>query len=93
MSYKFISLQDDCVWNLIEIYSPNDDSIRCASFEELVTLMKIWDIPWCFRIDFKVGRLLPYERSTAGSMSSAMIESSNFLNSYNLIDLPLESAH
>ena len=35
---KFKSLQENFVWGLIMVYGPNDDNVRFALFEELVTL-------------------------------------------------------
>ena len=39
MCCKFKSLDDNFVWGLIRVYGPNDDNVRSALFEELVTFM------------------------------------------------------
>ena len=54
--------------------------------------MSSWDIPWCWDGDFNVIRF-PLTRSTGGHLSQAMREFSIFIDSWNLIDLPLEVAH
>ena len=87
--YKFKSLLGNFVWGLIGVDGPNDDNVRSALFEELVTFMSNWDIPWCLGGGFNVVRF-PSQRSTGGRLNSAMIEFSDFIGSYNLIDPPLE---
>ena len=63
--------------------------MRSPSFEELVTFMSNWDIPWCLGGDFNVVRF-PFERSTGGRLTSVRIEFSDFIDSCNLIDPALE---
>jgi len=53
---KLKSLFDDFVRVLLGVYGPNGDNLRSAFFEELVTFMSIWDIPWCVGGDFNVVR-------------------------------------
>jgi len=86
--YKFKSLHDNFVWGLIGVYGHNNDNVRSALFEELVTFMSNWDTPWCLGADFNVVRF-PFESSTGGRMTFALIEFSNFSDSCNLIILSL----
>jgi len=44
MCCRFKSLQDDFAWGLFGICGTNDDNVRCALFEELVTSMSTWDM-------------------------------------------------
>jgi len=67
--YKFKSLLDNFVWGLIGVYDPNDDNVKSALFEELVTFMSNWDISWWLGGDFNVVRF-PSERSTGGRLTS-----------------------
>ena len=55
------------------------------------SFMSSRDIPWCLVGDFNVIRF-PSERSTDGCLSWLMREFSNFINSCNLVDPPLEGA-
>ena len=71
------------------VYGLNSDNLRSAFFEKLVTFMSIWDIPWCVGGDFDVVRF-PSERSTGRRLTSMMADFSNFIDSCNLIDPPLE---
>jgi len=89
MCCKFKSMHDSSIWGLIRVYGPNDDRARGALFEELRTFTSIWDIPWCLGGDFNVVRF-PSERSNGGRLTSAMSDFSEFINSCNLIDPPLE---
>jgi len=88
---KFKSLEDNFEWGLIGVYGPNDDHLRCALFEELVSFMSSWDILWCLGGDFNVIRF-PSERSSGGHLTWAMRGFSAFIDSCNLIDPPLEGA-
>ena len=45
--YMFKSLHDNFVLGLIGLYGSNDDNVRSALFEEPVTFMSNWDMPWC----------------------------------------------
>ena len=54
-----------------------------------MTFISIWDIPWCLGSDFNVVRF-PSERATGGRLTSAMTEFSDFIDSCNCIDPPLE---
>ena len=44
MCCRFKSLHDSFVWGLIGVYGPNDDRVRGALFEELMTFISIWGI-------------------------------------------------
>jgi len=83
-------LEDSFEWGLIGVYGPNDDHMRCVLFKELSFIMSSWDIPWCLGGDFNVIRF-PSERSTCGRLLG-MREFSNFINSCNLVDPPMEGA-
>jgi len=86
---KFKSLHDSFVWGFIRVYGHDNDRLRDALFEELMTFISIWDIPWCLSHDFNVVRF-PSERALGGRLTSTMSEFSDFIDSCNLIDLPLE---
>jgi len=53
--------------------------------------MSSWDIPWCLGGDFNVSRFA-LERYIGGRLSLPMRELSNFIDSCNLVDPPLEGA-
>jgi len=78
-------LHDNFVWGPIGVYGLNDDNVRSALFEELGTFMSTWDIPWCLGGGFNVVRF-PFERSSGGRLTFAMLEFSDFIDSCNLID-------
>jgi len=84
MCCNFKSLLDNFVWGLMGVYGLNDDIVRSA-------LWSNWDVPWCLGGDFNVVRF-PSERSTRGRLTSAMTESSDFIDSCNLIDHLLEGS-
>ena len=75
----------------MRVYDSNDDNGRSAFFEELVTFMSNLDIPWCVGGDFNAIRF-PYERSNGGRLTSVMTEFSEFIDSCNLINRPLDGA-
>jgi len=85
---RFKSLHGNFVWGLIGVYGPNDDNVRSVFFEELVTSMSNWDIPWSLGGDFNVTFL--FERSTGGRLTFAMAEFCDFIDSCGLIDSLLE---
>jgi len=78
-------LEDSFEWDLIGVYGPNDDYMRCVLFEELSSFMYSWDIPWCLSGDFNVIGFPP-ERSPGGYWSWPMREFSNLIDSCYLID-------
>jgi len=76
---------------LIRIYGPNDDALRVGLLEELEKFISMWDVPWCLGGDFNVVRFSS-ERSTRGRLSSVMCELLAFSNLCNLVEPPLEGA-
>jgi len=87
VSCKFKSLEDNFEWGLIGVYGPNDDHLRCALFEELMSFMSFWDILWCLGGDFNVIRF-----PSGGRLTWAMRGFFAFIDSCNLIDPSLEGA-
>jgi hypothetical protein len=83
------SLEDGFVWIGTGVYGPNLDNSKTNFWNELVLIRNRWASPWCLFGDLNV---VCYPRGRLGctSISPAMVDFSDFIDSANLIDLPLE---
>ena len=88
VSCQWRSLEDGFVWTSTGVYGPNLDSARSFFWDELRLVRDRWASPWCVFGDFNVVRY-PRERLGCTNFSQAMIDFSDFIDSINLIDLPL----
>ena len=76
-------------WMGTSVYSPTLEGIRNGFWEELALIQHRWGSPWCLFGDFNTV-CFPRERLGSNQFNPAMIAFSDFINSANLIDLPLE---
>uniref|UniRef100_A0A2N9FHC8 Kinesin motor domain-containing protein n=1 Tax=Fagus sylvatica TaxID=28930 RepID=A0A2N9FHC8_FAGSY len=76
-------------WTGTSVYSPTLEGIRNGFWEELALIQHRWGSPWCLFGDFNTV-CFPRERLGSNQFNPAMIAFSDFINSANLIDLPLE---
>lgn len=76
-------------WTGTSVYSPTLEGIRNGFWEELALIQHRWGSPWCLFGDFNTV-CFPRERLGSNQFNLAMIAFSDFINSANLIDLPLE---
>uniref|UniRef100_A0A2N9I4J4 Reverse transcriptase domain-containing protein n=1 Tax=Fagus sylvatica TaxID=28930 RepID=A0A2N9I4J4_FAGSY len=79
---------DGFVWVGTGLYGPTNDSLRRELWEELRDVQGTWSHPWCVFGDFNVVRF-PSERLGCNRLSSHMMDFSDFIDSSNLVDLPL----
>jgi hypothetical protein len=79
---------DGFEWVGTGVYGPTLDDIRSDLWAELLDVRLQWPIPWCVFGDFNVVRY-PSERRGCSRVSPSMVEFSNFIESQNLVDLPL----
>ncbi len=70
------------------MYGPTRDDIRSDLWDELRDVRLQWLIPWCVFGDLNVVRF-PSERRGCSRISPSMVEFSDFIESQNLVDLPL----
>ena len=70
------------------MYGPNRDDSRSELCSELPEVRHQWSQPWCIFGDFNVVRF-PRERRGCVRVTLAMEEFSDFIEGFNLIDLPL----
>ena len=75
-------------WVGMAVYGPTRDDIRSDLWAELLDVRLLWPIPWCVFGDFNMVRY-PSERRGCSRVSPSMVEFSNFIESQNLVDLPL----
>jgi hypothetical protein len=59
---SFRNIEDGFSWAFVRVYGPNSDCDRRYSWEELASLISLWNVPWCIEGDFNVTRF-PSERS------------------------------
>jgi hypothetical protein len=88
VSCHWKSLGDGFEWVGTGVYGPNRDDSRSELWAELVEVRNQWSQPWCIFGDFNVVRF-PSERRGCVRVTPAMEEFSDFIDGYNLIDLPL----
>jgi hypothetical protein len=88
LAVSFRNIVDSSVWAFASVYGPNFDSDRRLLWDELVGVLRWWNMPWCIGGDFNVIRF-PNERSRGVPLCSAMLEFSDFIFYQGLMDLPL----
>uniref|UniRef100_A0A2N9F7C8 Reverse transcriptase domain-containing protein n=1 Tax=Fagus sylvatica TaxID=28930 RepID=A0A2N9F7C8_FAGSY len=88
VSCHWKSLGDGFEWVGTGVYGPNRDDSRSELWAELVEVRNQWSQPWCIFGDFNVVRF-PSERRGCVRVTPAMEEFSDFIDGFNLIDLPL----
>jgi hypothetical protein len=82
-------LDDGFIWTGSDVYGPNQEGVRSSFWDELNLIQNRWVSPWCLFGDFNVIRFL---RKQLGCQrfSQEMIDFSDFIDSNNLVDLPLD---
>ena len=55
---SFQSVSDNFEWAFAGVYGPNDDNDRQLLWDELVSIMSLWEVPWCIVGDFDAIRYL-----------------------------------
>jgi exonuclease III len=88
VSCHWKSLGDGFEWVGTGVYGPNRDDSRSELWAELVEVRNQWSQPWCIFGDFNVVRFSS-ERRGCVRVTPAMEEFSDFIDGFNLIDLPL----
>ena len=88
VSCQWRSLEDGFIWTGTGVYGPNLDRERSFCWDELRGVRDRWALPWCVFGDFNAVRY-PRERLGCTNFSQAMLDFSDFIDSVNLIDLPL----
>ena len=71
------------------MYGPNENIERGHMWDELVGIQHYWRIPWCYFGDFNIVRF-PNERRGETRLTLAMEKFLEFIEDFNLVDLPLE---
>ena len=89
VSCQWKCLEDGFTWIGSGVYGPNLKGVRSYFWDELNLIRNRWTSPWCLFGDFNVIRF-PRERLGCQRFSQEMIDFSDFLNSNNLVDLPLD---
>ena len=82
-------VSDRFVWVGTGLYGPINDLLHRELWEELSDIHGTWRYPWCIFGDFNVVRF-PSERLGCDRLSSSMTDFSNFIDTSNLVDLPLK---
>ena len=86
---SFKNVSDHFEWAFTGICGPNLNRNRQFMWEELASLFRWWNLPWCLGGDFNVIRF-PSERLGAGRFSRCMYDFSDFISLHGLMDNPLE---
>jgi hypothetical protein len=89
VSCQWRSLDDGFVWSGSGVYGPNLEGRRSSFWAELMLIRNKWTLPWCLFGDFNAIRF-PRERLGCQNFSQGMLDFSDFIDSNNLVDLPLE---
>jgi exonuclease III len=88
VSCRWKSLIDGFEWVGTGVYGPNRDESRSELWEELSEVRHQWSQPWCIFGDFNVVRF-PSERRGCVRINPAMVDFSDFIEGFHLVDLPL----
>lgn len=67
---------DGFIWACSEVYGPNDNSRRRQMWDELTSIWRYWNVPWCCMGHFNIVHF-PSERMGSSSVTPAM---KNFLS-------------
>jgi exonuclease III len=81
-------LVDDFDWVCSGVYGPQSEENRQFCWEELSSVRQRWAAPWCVVGDFNAIRM-PSERLGCNRFNSSMHSFSDWIDTQNLIDLPL----
>jgi hypothetical protein len=81
-------LVDDFDWVCSGVYGPHSEESRLLCWEELSSIRQRWAVPWCIVGDFNAIRTLS-ERLGCTRFNPFMHSFSDWIDSHNLIDLPL----
>ena len=88
VSCHWKSLIDSFEWVGTGVYDPNRDESRSELWDELSEVRHQWTQPWCIFGDFNVVRF-PSERRGCVRINPAMVDFSDFIEGFHLVDLPL----
>lgn len=83
LAIKFNCTTEDFSWIGANVYGSNDDFL--ASISDMLTQ---WSEPWCIGGDFNIARF-PHEGVGADKSHDAWKKNSEFINSNELIDMPM----
>jgi exonuclease III len=88
VSCQWKSLIDGFEWVGTGVYGPNRDESRSELWDELSEVRHQWTQPWSIFGDFNVVRF-PSERRGCVRINPAMVDFSDFIEGFYLVDLPL----
>ena len=88
MSCLWKGVFDGFKWVGTGLHGPTNDGIHKDLWTELSSVRLKWDLPWCVFGDFNVV-CFPSERLGCSRLSSHMMDFLDFIEEYNLVDLPL----
>uniref|UniRef100_A0A2N9J4N3 Endonuclease/exonuclease/phosphatase domain-containing protein n=1 Tax=Fagus sylvatica TaxID=28930 RepID=A0A2N9J4N3_FAGSY len=86
--HKFKGVNDGLEWVGTGLYGPTNDLLRRELWVELQSVYLVWNLPWVVFGDFNVVRF-PSERLGCTRLTPPMVDSSDFIESSHLVDLPL----
>ena len=89
VSCRFRGVIDQFDWAFSGVYGPQSDRERSLMWDELSGLASWWGTPWCVGGDFNVVRF-PTERLGGEALTPAMLDFSDFISTFGLVDIPLE---
>ena len=89
ISRCFRNYKEGFVWVFFSLYGLLKGREMRKLWEKLAIVKGLWDEPWCIASDFNVVRFL-VETSNSRQMSIAMRDFSNFIDEFELVDLPLD---
>ena len=88
VSCHWKGVADGLEWVGSGLYGPTNDLLRSELWEELKSIYSTWSIPWVVFGDFNVIRF-PSERLGCTRITPHMLDFSEFIESSQLMDLPL----
>jgi hypothetical protein len=88
VSCHWKGVADGLEWVGSGLYGPTNDLLRRELWEELKSVYSRWNIPWVVFGDFNVIRF-PSERLGCTRITPHMLDFSDFIETSQLIDLPL----
>ena len=81
-------LADDFKWVCSGVYGPHTEESRQQCWEQLSSFRQRWSAPWCIVGDFNAVHF-PSERLGCTRFRPGMYSFSDWIDSHNLVDLPL----
>lgn len=91
VSVLFKNVRRNVEWVATSVYGPNNASDRASFLLELSQVAVKRNKPWVLGADFNVIRF-PHEKKGGCVMSTAMMDFSDWIRQYGLVDLPLGGA-